>query len=430
LGFFAYAYEPPIKPIERPIISQFPAQLIEKGRVLAAAGDCGTCHNAPGRPAYSGGLGLPTPFGVLYSTNITPDPEHGIGAWSIEAFRRAMREGVRRDGAHLYPGFPYTAYKNVSEADIDAIYAYLMSQEAAAVTAPENGIPFPFSIRMFQAGWKLLFFDRTPLVADPGESEEWNRGAYLAEGLGHCSACHSPRNLLGAEKQGSERYGGAVVEGWFAPALNGNAGAPLPWSRHEFYTYLRTGASPLHGVAAGPMAPVIADGLSQQPDSDINALAVYFAKLGNAPDRIDEVQVAKAMEERSVKPPSELGRRGKTLFEAACIACHFNTAGTEPNVLRPEMSLNTAVTGPNPSTLIQAILTGVSKAHGHPDLFMPGYATSLADEDIAALATYLHETYVTSTGTTSDAWSNLIETTRALRRENAEKHHREEEAAK
>nr|WP_300310676.1 cytochrome c [Halomonas sp.] len=429
LGFLAYAYESPIDPVDRPSADSFAPELVEKGRILAAAGDCETCHSAPGRPRFSGGLGLPTPFGVLYTTNITPDPQYGIGRWSKEAFRRAMREGVRRDGAHLYPGFPYTAYKNVTESDIDAIYAYLMTQEPVAMDPPENGIIFPFNYRFFQAGWKLLFFDPAPLTVDPSKSKQWNRGAYLAEGLGHCSACHSPRNLLGAEKQGGDRYTGALVEGWYAPALNGDTGSPLPWSKDELYSYLRTGASPLHGVAAGPMAPVISDGLAQQSDADIEALATYFADLADAPEQVDEQTIVEALQSTRAPSLSELASRGKTLFEAGCIACHYNEPDKAPNILRPELALNTAVTGPNPSTLIQAILNGVNKPHGHPDIFMPGYASSLTDEDIAAIAAYLHETYATPIGAISPAWADLAGTTKALRTENTEKQHRQAEAA-
>lgn len=432
LGFFGYAYEPsidPIDPIDRPSADSFVPELVEKGRILAAAGDCATCHSAPGRPEFSGGLGLPTPFGVLYTTNITPDPQYGIGSWSKEAFRRAMREGVRRDGAHLYPGFPYTAYKNVTESDVDAIYAYLMTQEPVAMDPPENGIVFPFNYRFFQAGWKMLFFDSTPLATDPTKSEQWNRGAYLAEGLGHCSACHSPRNVLGAEKHGDDRYAGAVVEGWYAPALNSDTGSPLPWSKDELYSYLRTGASPLHGVAAGPMAPVISDGLAQQTDADIASLATYFSDLADAPDQVDEQTIVEALQPHRDHPLSELASRGETLFDAGCVACHYNAPDKTPNILRPELALNTAATGPDPSTLVQAILNGVSKPHGQQGIFMPGYANSLVDEDIAAIAAYLHETYATSDGESS-AWEDLVATTRELRAENTEKQHREAEAAR
>lgn len=429
LGFFGYAYESPIDPIDRPSADSFAPELVERGRVLAAAGDCETCHSAPGRPRFAGGLGLPTPFGVLYTTNITPDPEHGIGRWSQEAFRRAMHEGVRRDGAHLYPGFPYTAYKNVTEADVDAIYAYLMTQEPVALDPPENGIVFPFNYRFFQAGWKMLFFDSTPLAADPAKSAQWNRGAYLAEGLGHCSACHSPRNQLGAEKQGEDRYAGAVVEGWYAPALNGDADSPLPWSKDELYSYLRTGASPLHGVAAGPMAPVIADGLAQQVDADIDALATYFADLAGAREQVDEQAITAAMQSTRNQPFTELASRGEGLFEAGCVACHYNQPDKAPNILRPDLALNTAATGPDPSTLIQAILNGVSKPHGHPDIFMPGYANVLTDADIAAISAYLHETHAAPAATRSPAWDDLIVTTSELRAENIEKQHREAEAA-
>lgn len=429
-GFLAYAWESAITPVDRPDPASFSPAMVERGRILAAAGDCAACHSAPGRPAYSGGLGLPTPFGVLYSTNITPDPKHGIGRWSRKAFRRAMHEGVGRDGSHLYPAFPYTAYKNVTVTDTDAIYAYLMTRKPVALEPPENGIVFPFNFRFFQAGWKMLFFDKTPMAADRSRSAEWNRGAYLAEGLGHCSACHSPRNLLGAEKQGADKYGGAVVEGWFAPALNGRTGSPLPWTKDELYSYLRFGATANHGVAAGPMGPVVSEGLAPQSEADVRALATYLADIGQAPSGTTADQIASARRTRGVGALSDAARRGKTAFEAGCIACHYNPPGRPLNALRPDMAVNTAATGPDPSTLIQAILKGVSRKNGHREVFMPGYAGALSDESIADIAAYLHETYGTPIGRQSKAWRDLVGTTRTLRHENEEQRAREKEASR
>ena len=218
---------------------------------------------------------MATPFGVIYSTNITPDPETGIGTWSEAAFRRAMHEGVSRDGSHLFPVFSYDHFTKLSDEDVRALYAYFMTRTPVHAPARPSGIPFPFNIRYLQAGWKLLFFRPGRFEPDAEKSAEWNRGAYLALGLSHCGACHTPRNLLGAEKPG-DAYGGAVIDNWVAPPLTAANPAPAPWTHEELYDYLRTGASKLHGTAAGPMFPVV-QGLGALPDSDIRAIATYFA---------------------------------------------------------------------------------------------------------------------------------------------------------
>jgi len=266
-----------IQPIARPDATVFSAATIARGQQLAALGDCGVCHTSANGILNAGGKPLATPFGTIYSTNITPDVETGIGAWSYPAFERAMREGIHRDGRHLYPAFPYTHFARTTDADMQALYAYLMAQPAVRVETPPNALAFPFNQRPLMAGWNALFHTPGALKADPTKSEIWNRGAYLVEGLGHCSACHSPRNALGAEVAGAHLAGGSA-EGWEAPALTSLSQAPIPWSEDELYAYLRTGESRLHGVAAGPMAPVVKE-LAALPDSDIRAMAVYLASF-------------------------------------------------------------------------------------------------------------------------------------------------------
>ncbi len=201
----------------------------EAGAELAAVGNCVVCHTAPGGRPFAGGLALPTPFGTIYSTNITPDPETGIGRWSEAAFQRSMREGVDRQGRHLYPAFPYDHYTRVSDEDNRALYAYLMTREPVSAEPPANELPFPLNVRMVLAGWKLLFLREGAYEPDPAQSAEWNRGAYLAEGLGHCGACHSPRNAFGAVKTGEDHLAGGESEGWTAYALNHASPAPIPW---------------------------------------------------------------------------------------------------------------------------------------------------------------------------------------------------------
>ena len=225
---------------------------------------------------------MQTPFGIIYSTNITPDEATGIGNWSYPAFERSMREGIHRDGKHLYPAFPYTHFAKTTDADLQALYAFLMAQTPVRAETPPNALAFPFNQRALMAGWNSLFHSPQTFRPDATKSEVWNRGAYLVEGLGHCGACHSPRNELGAEM--ATRYlAGGFAEGWEAPALTSLSQAPIPWSEDELYAYLRSGESRFHGVAAGPMAPVVKE-LKALPDADIRAMAVYLASFNTAID--------------------------------------------------------------------------------------------------------------------------------------------------
>ena len=269
VGLLLLARRPVIAPIERPIAQRFSAESVAKGEALAAAGHCASCHTRPGGQPFAGGYGVNTPFGVIYGTNITPDPKSGIGNWSIEAFIRAMHEGVARDGSHLFPAFPYYAYTKLSDDDVEALYAYLMTRPAATASVPANTLPFPFKVRALQEGWKILFFKGGRFQANPSKSDEWNRGAYLAEALSDCTACHTPRNSLGAERTG-HAYAGAVIDGWIAPALDESNPSPVPWTQEELFTYLRSGVTALHGTTGATMTPVIREGLalSAVPDSD------------------------------------------------------------------------------------------------------------------------------------------------------------------
>ena len=211
--YFFFAWRAAIDPVQP--TQTFDAKLIQQGAALEAIGDCNTCHTAPGGRAYAGGRGIETPFGTIYSTNITPDTATGIGGWSEAAFVRAMREGVDREGRHLYPAFPYDHFDIASDADLSALYAFLMTREPVIANEPENDLVFPLSWRPLLAGWKLLFLRPRVFQADGTKSAEWNRGAYLVEGIGHCGACHTPRNALGAV-QLDRAYSGGRAEGWDA----------------------------------------------------------------------------------------------------------------------------------------------------------------------------------------------------------------------
>ena len=261
LGVFLLAWRPAIAPIEPPTASSFPAEAVAKGAALSAAGHCVACHTRPGGEPFAGGYGLNTPFGIVYGTNITPDPDTGIGRWSPEAFARAMREGVSQNGSHLFPAFPYYAFTGLYDDDVKALYAYLMTRPPVRATVPANTIPFPLNIRAFQEGWKILFFRSGRYRPDSSKGAEWNRGAYLAEALSDCGGCHTPRNALGAEKT-RDAYAGYVIDGWIAPALTEANPSPVPWMQDELMSYLRTGLGPLHGAAtAATMTPVIREGL-------------------------------------------------------------------------------------------------------------------------------------------------------------------------
>src|SRR5882757_9746873 len=278
---FAVTWRPAIAAVEPSAPSSFDPALVKRGRELAAMGNCNDCHTTRGGNAFSGGLPVPTPFGTIYSSNITPDPETGIGRWSEAAFQRAMRSGVDRDGRHLYPTFPYDHFTNVSDDDDRALYAYLMTREAVHAPARQNQLAFPLNQRVVVAGWKLLFLHRGTYQPNPAKSAEWNRGAYLVEGLAHCGACHTPRNALGAERA-SASFAGGDVDNWHAYAINAQSPSPVPWDADALFVYLRDGWHPDHGVARGPMAQVVSN-LSSVQESELRAIATYMAGWFGAP---------------------------------------------------------------------------------------------------------------------------------------------------
>ena len=395
-------------PIAPPDPATFSADMIARGKVLAALGDCAVCHTAEGGIANAGGRPLHTPFGTVYSTNLTPDVETGIGAWSYAAFERAMREGIGRDGRHLYPAFPYKAFSRINDADMQALYAFLMSQPAVTAAPPENRMTFPFNIRPLMAGWNFLFHRPGQLQAEPARSPQWNRGRYLVEGLGHCGACHTPRNALGAEKGGASYLAGGIADGWEAPALTELSKAPIPWTEDELFTYLRTGFSRFHGTAAGPMAPVVHT-LAEAPDADVRAMAVYLASL-SGPAIADPVAAAATLEakaEASLRPMDTVGAR---LFAGACAACHAPEGPTLFGA-RPALALNTNVHAARPDNLIRVILEGIPKPAA-PELGdMPAFRDSLNDAQVADLVRYMRAKFAPD----APAWEGLEGTVARLR---------------
>ncbi|SPA30691.1 putative Cytochrome c, alcohol dehydrogenase-like subunit [Cupriavidus taiwanensis] len=401
----------PIAPVAPPEPGFYSAATLERGRLVAAAGDCAVCHTAPGGAKNAGGLPLETPFGTVYSTNITPDVQTGIGNWSFAAFERAMREGIHRDGRRLYPAFPYTAFAKISDGDMQALYGYLMSAEPVTSAVPPTQLAFPFNLRPLLAGWNLLFHRNERFAPDPSRSAQWNRGAYLAEGLGHCSACHSPRNPLGAEQGGRRYLTGGSAEGWEAPALTALSQAPVPWTEAALFTYLRGGYAPHHGAAAGPMAPVVEE-LAQLPEDDVRAIAHYVASFG-APAPAPSILAAQAaqFEQRSQQAARTLGGPAERLYQSACAVCHQSDQGIAQFGVKPSLALNTNLHSKLPDNVIQVLLRGMPAPPNSELGAMPAYADTLDDRQIAQLAQYLRARFAPD----KPAWQDLEKTVARLR---------------
>jgi nicotinate dehydrogenase subunit B len=404
--------------IQRPDTNVYSAATIERGRLAAAAGACNVCHVGPDGTPFAGGRRFDTPFGAVYATNITPDTENGIGAWSYPAFERAMREGVSRDGHHLYPAHPYTSFAGADDADLQALYAYMMTQAPVAEKAPETKLKFPYSIRAMMAGWNALFLKAEPFKYVQARDAQWNRGAYLVETLGHCSACHTDRNVLGAEKSGGARLSGGFADGWEAPALNAFAKGPVGWTADAFYDYLRTGHSRDHGSAAGPMAHVV-EVMQPLPDTDIRAMATYLASLNEAPaDTKAQSEAAVAASEAAKASAAHISPKGERLFNGACATCHTG------NTILSSLALNSNLHADTPDNLIQAILNGVEAPailaettgrEGPEVMSMPAFRETLNESQIKDLAAYLRARFAPD----KPAWT---ETTNAMQRVTASSH--------
>jgi mono/diheme cytochrome c family protein len=388
----AISWRPAIAAIDPPAPQSFDPNLVKRGRELAAIGNCGDCHTVRGGNNFAGGLPVPTPFGTIYSSNITPDPETGIGRWPEAAFRRAMRSGVNREGQHHYPTFPYDHFTNVSDDDDQALYAYLMTRPPVQAPARANQLPFPLDQRIVIAGWKLLFLHRGTYRPDPTQSAEWNRGAYLVEGLAHCGACHTPRNALGAERA-SATFAGGDVDSWNAFAINAQSPSPVPWNAEALFVYLRDGSHPDHGAARGPMAQVVSN-LSSVPESDVKAIATYMAGVFGAPTpdrKLQGDQVLADARSSPVQLPSaqatQASPAGASIYAAACATCH--ETGRALPYGGVNLGLSTAISAPDARNVTNIVLSGVRPVEGERSPIMPGFAASMDDGQIAALLNYL-----------------------------------------
>ncbi len=359
-----------------------PADLVARGRSLSQAADCMPCHTAPGGQPFAGGRALNTPFGTLTSPNITPDPATGIGRWTADAFFRALHEGIRADGADLYPVMPYTSYTLITREDSDAIFAFLRS--LAPVNAPRapNGLAFPFDIRATLGFWRELYFRPRSFAPDPAKSPAWNRGAYLGTALGHCGECHTPRNLLGA-MDSSRNLRGAVIDGWFAPDIDPKdlRSALAGWTIPQIAAWLKTGSSATKGSVFGPMAEVVHDSLTRLTDEDLTALATWLADSQPAPPP------------RPVPAESQAAAR---LYTTNCGGCHQPLGRGIPGAI-PALAGNPAVQAANPNNVIQAMLNGIPAQGSYGA--MPSFAAALTDAEIAAITNYVRTAWTPAGGT-------------------------------
>jgi mono/diheme cytochrome c family protein len=358
--------------------------LIARGKYLTVAADCAACHTTDGGKPFAGGLAFKLPFGTIYSSNITPDRENGIGAWSDAEFVRAMRAGVGRHGEDLYPALPYTSYALLSNDDVLAIRAYLATLAPVAAPAPVNALAFPFNQRYIMRGWKLLFLDRKPFEPDPARGAAWNRGAYLVNGLAHCGECHTPRNLMFARKQ-YESLSGGVVDGWKAWNITPDKESGIGlWTDAQLVSYLSTGYFPGHGAASASMRQAIDLSLSQLPVADIQAIVTYLRTV--TPRGADRSAAVKASTAWSPGGEARDGT-GRRVFEGACASCH-GWNGNGQQTARAGLAGSHAVNDPRGANLIRVILEGTSAPDHAAATAMPSFGAAYTDAEIAAVADY------------------------------------------
>ena len=375
--------------------------LIERGAYLAQAGNCMTCHTARGGQPYAGGRAIDTPFGAVYTSNLTPDAATGLGSWNSAHFYRALHNGRSKDGHLLNPVFPYTNYTLVTREDSDAMFAYLQSLPAVAQTTPPTGLRFPYNLQASLAVWRALYFTPGQAPADPlptNASAEVQRGAYLVNGMGHCSACHTPRDALGGEDRTLNLAGGLIpVQNWYAPSLKSPHEAGVAdWQQVDIVRLLKTGVSP-QGSVAGPMAEVVQGGLQHLTDADLGAMAAYLKALP-----IEAARPAATFE----PPPAAVAERGAKLYEQHCAQCHGangqgqrlgNSAGLLAGTAAyPALAGNRAVTMPNTANLVQIVLNGgyAPATTGNPRPFgMPPFVLLMDDNDVAAVLSHIRSAW-------------------------------------
>jgi mono/diheme cytochrome c family protein len=373
------------------------SELVTRGKYLATAGNCASCHTTEGGEFMAGGLPFDTPFGTLYSTNISPDSKTGIGDWSQRDFLNSMRHGVRPTGEHLYPAFPYTAFTKIEDEDVLAIYVYLQSIPPVAQTPFENSLFFPFNIRPLMAFWKAMYFDAGEFEVIASQTDEWNRGAYLVDALAHCSACHSPRNLLGAEKTQLAMSGGEYIDQvnsdarrpWAAPNITATQRGLALWSHKDVKDYLKTARNDFL-ESYGPMNEVIINSTSHLTQGDVSAMATYLKDLPAIDEAADRA------------PTALLMGRGRTVYNLHCGTCHLPTGEGDPKMAPKLNAGSLVVQSENPASMINAIL--FSPTTPGPPLLpkwrhpMEEFRYLLDDNEVAAVATFVRNSWRNSAG--------------------------------
>ena len=357
--------------------------LVTKGRYLSTVGDCTACHTLPGKPLFSGGVILDTPFGKLAGANITPDPGTGIGRWTFEDFQNAMSRGHGLDGKRLYGAMPFTAYTKVRREDNLAIFAYLKTVDPVDNKVETNQLPFPFNVRTSLIGWNLLNFTEGEFKANPQKSDQWNRGAYLVEGLGHCGTCHTPKNLTGGDKN-DQFLTGANLQHWVAPNITSTGRDGLgAWNEQDIVQYLKTGANRFD-IASGPMAEEVEHSSQHWNDQDLMAVAVYLK---------DGAKPAEAAKPLAASEASMVA--GQAIYADRCSACHTPNGEGVPQLF-PKLAMAPLINSNDPSSLIRVVLTG--NRAGATDAAptapaMPAFGWNLSDENVADVLTYVRNTW-------------------------------------
>jgi mono/diheme cytochrome c family protein len=357
--------------------------VIERGRYLTVLADCAACHTDPARKqAFAGGRPIETPFGIVLAANITPDPQTGIGNWTDEEFDAAVRRGRMRDGSYLYPAMPYEYFARMSKEDVRAIRAYLNTIAPVYHEVESNQLSFPFSIRRGMAAWNALYFDSKEFQPDPSKAAQWNRGAYLVQGPGHCGACHTPKTFLGGDKK-RQRLQGYEIQGWFAPDITGIKGGISNWSAADIGEYLKKGHNRFAG-AAGPMAEVVELSGSQMKPDDIEAIATYLKQQSGA-----------SHGEKAVPPNDPRMVAGSAIYTDLCSACHKKD-GSGVAYLIPDLAGSASVAAREPTTVLRVVIGGAQSVATSAEPTapaMPGYGWQLNDEQIAAVATFVRNSW-------------------------------------
>jgi mono/diheme cytochrome c family protein len=362
--------------------AQAPADIVARGKALTDAGDCAGCHTADPAKPFAGGKRIDTPFGGIYSPDLTPDRDTGLGAWSDDEFYRALHDGVARDGSLYYPAFPYPNFTKITGEDVLAIRAYLATLTPFRNPRQPPQLHWPLNYRVVMRGWNLLFFQRGEFEVNPQKSDEWNRGAYLVEGAAHCGGCHTPKNNFGADKRG-QSYAGGLVQGWFAPRLDGAARSGLKsWSVDDIVEYLHSGRNG-RSHAGKLMAEVVVNSTSKMSDADVRAIAVYLKDLpAGAPEPVV-----------TPPPPADM-KTGAAIYAHACIACHEADGSGAPRIY-PPLPGNANLQSADPSSTLRILLDGaqtVTTPRAPNTGSMPAYA-KLSDREIADVANYIRNSW-------------------------------------